>query len=623
MLALAVVAAYVTSFRGAWVFDDLMAISENPTIRYPAQLDRVLLLPGDEAGTVGGRPVVNLTLALNYTAGGLDPRGYHAVNLAIHFAAALVLLGLVRRTLELRWRAQLQLGRGSAGAEPSSQDALPLAFAIAALWALHPLQTEAVTYIVQRVESLCGLFYLLTLYCFVRAVEAESCSGGLRPPGSETAVIARRYSRAWFVGSFAACLLGMGSKEVMVSAPLLVLLYDRTFVAGSWREAWRQRGQFHAALFSTWLLLAFLVAGTAGRGGTAGFATAITGWQYASTQCFAIIHYLRLALWPYPLVFDYGTPLYPFSAVVPQAALVLGLLGVTIWALVRRPALGFLGAWFFLILAPSSSVVPVATQTMAEHRMYLPLAAVLALLVVGVHVLAGRRAVFGWLALAAGAGVMTARRNVDYHSELALWGDTVTHCPENFRAHNNLGIALTLTGRLPEAETQFRETLRLQPGDVNAHLNLCHVLGQLGRLDEAARQGETAVQLDPNAAAAHINFAEVLEQLGRVDEAAAHYERGLQLEPRATNVPARLAGLLYKLGNQAAGRNDFASAIMFYRRVLQLADDHVPARNNLANALFMAGRMDEAIANYGEILRRDPGNQRVQENLARALELRR
>jgi tetratricopeptide (TPR) repeat protein len=590
VLAVAIVAAYVTSFGGTWVFDDLMAISENPTIRYPAQLDHVLLLPGDEAGTVGGRPVVNLTLALNYAIGGLDPRGYHAVNLAIHVLAAVTLFGLARRTL-------LRLPRFAASAAP-------LAFAVAALWALHPLQTEAVTYVVQRVESLCGLCYLLTLYCFVRSVDSP------RP-------------RRWQIAAVAACLAGMGSKEVMASAPLLVLLYDRTFVAGSWREAWRRRGGLHGALFATWLLLGVLVAGTAGRGGTAGFATAVSWWQYALTQCHAIVHYLRLALWPYPLVFDYGTPLYPFSAVIPQALLLLGLLGATVWALVRRPALGFLGAWFFLILAPSSSIVPVATQTMAEHRMYLPLAAVLALLVLGVHALGGRRVLPAGLALAAGAGVLTGFRNVDYHSELALWGDTVAHCPENFRAHNNLGIALTLAGRLPEAEAQFRETLRLRPDNADAHLNLCHVLGQLGRPDEAAAHGETAVRLEPDTAAAHINYAEVLEQLGRLDEAAVHYERGLQLEPRAPNVPARLAGVLYKLGNQAAERSDFTGAIARYRRVLELADDHVPARNNLANALFMAGRMDEAIANYREILRRDPTNQRVQENLARALELRR
>lgn len=607
LLGLAVTAAYLTSFRGVFVFDDLHAIVDNPTIRDPGRLDRILLAPA-EGGTIGGRPVVNLTLAMNHAAGGLDPRGYHAVNLLIHVLASLALFGLVRRTL-------LRLPRFAA-------DALPFSLAVAALWALHPLQTAAVTYIVQRAESLMGLFYLLTLYCFVRGT--DSCSGGLRPPGSETAVIDRRYSKTWLTLSFICCLLGMGTKEVMASAPLIVLLYDRTFVAGSWREAWRQRGRFHGALLATWLLLAVLVSGAQGRGGSAGFGTAVAWWEYAFTQCAAIARYLRLALWPHPLVFDHGTPLYrSLATVAPQAALLLLLLGATGPALVRKPALGFLGAWFFLILAPSSSIVPVATQTMAEHRMYLPLAAVLMLVGLAAHALTGRRALVALLALAAVAGVMTARRNLVYHSELALWADTVAHRPENPRAHTNLGIALAEAGRLPEAAARLEEALRLQPDNAATRLNLCDVLTRLGRPADAVPHGEAAVQLEPGSAAAHLNLAQALAALGRTAEAVTHYEAVLRLEPGAPSVPGRLAAACYDLGNRAAAQSDFAGAIAHYRRALALAPDHLPARNNLANALLVSGAVDEAITHYREVLRLNPGDQRVQENLTRALGLSR
>jgi len=607
VLILAVTAAYVTSFRGVFVFDDLHAIVDNPTIRDLGRLDRILLAPA-EGGTIGGRPVVNLTLAINHALGGLDPRGYHAVNLLIHALAALTLFGLLRRTL-------LRGPRFAA-------DAPLLALAVAALWALHPLQTAAVTYVVQRAESLMGLFYLLTLYCFVRGT--ESCSGGLRPPGPETAVADRRYSKAWLLGSFAACLLGMGTKEVMASAPLVVLLYDRTFVAGSWREAWRQRGRFHGALMATWMLLAVLVLSADNRGGSAGFGTAVGWWDYALTQCATIAHYLRLTLWPHPLVFDYGTPLYrSLAAVAPQAGLLLLLLGATAWALVRKPALGFLGACFFLILAPSSSLVPVATQTMAEHRLYLPLAAALTLLGLLVHSLGGRRALLVLLALAAGAGVLTARRNLVYHSELALWTDTVAHRPDNSRAHTNLGIALAEAGRLTEATARFEESLSLQPDNAATRLNLCDALTRLGRPAEALPHGEAAVQLDPGSAAAHLNLAQALAALGRTAEAVGHYETVLRLEPGAPEVPGRLAAAHHALGNQAAAAADFAGAITRYRQALALAPDHVPARNNLANALLVTGEVDEAITHYREVLRLNPGDRRVQENLARALELSR
>ena len=601
MLAGAIVAAYLTSFSGAMVFDDLHSIVDNPTIRNLGRPDLVLFPAGAEGATTSGRPVINVTLALNYALSGLNPWSYHAANLLIHVLAGLTLYGLVRRTL-----ARLTPARPAPGSAGSSgADATWPAFAIALMWALHPLQTEAVTYLVQRAESLMGLCFLLTLYCFVRSVDSP------RP-------------RRWLAAAFTACLLGMGCKEVMVAAPLLVLLYDRTFVAGSWREAWRQRGKFHAALMGTWLLLAVLVASTKNRGGTAGLGTAITSWDYALTQCSALALYLRLAVWPHPLVFDYGTPLVrELTTVAPQAGFLLLLLALTGWALVRKPALGFLGAWFFLILAPSSSVVPVATQTMAEHRMYLPLAAVLTLITLGALTVAGRQILIVFLMLAVAAGGLTARRNLLYRSELTLWSDTVAHRPENPRAHTNFGIALTEAGRLPESIAHYEEALRLQPDNAATQLNLCDALVRSGRATEAVPHGEEALRLEPGSANAHINLANALRQLGRTDEAVTHYEEALRLEPGAPDVPGRLAPALYDLGNQAASRGDFGGAIVRYRQALAFAPDHPAARNNLANALLVSGQVDEAITQYREVLRQNPGDSLVQENLARAQEMQR
>ena len=230
LLACVALVAYQNSFSVPLIFDDLPAIRDNPTIR---QLGSALSPPHGSGLPVDGRPVVNLTLAINYAFGGLEVRGYHLVNLAIHLAAALVLFGIVRRTLrQPAWRQRYQ------------DAALPLAFMSAALWAVHPLQTEAVTYVVQRAESLMGLLYLLTLYGFIRSAD----------PGA---------SRGWPILAIASCGLGMASKEVMVSAPLMVLLYDRTFVAGSFREAWRQRRGLYAGLAASWLLLGWLVLGSA------------------------------------------------------------------------------------------------------------------------------------------------------------------------------------------------------------------------------------------------------------------------------------------------------------------------------------------------------------------------
>lgn len=242
IIILVALVAYHNCFGVPFIFDDIESIMQNPTIRHLRPIWKALSPPQAKGFTVTGRPVLNLSLAINYAFGGNSPWGYHVVNLTIHILAGLTLFGIVRRTFE---RPMLR--------ERFGASALPLALAVAALWTVHPLQTEVVTYVVQRAESLMALFYLLTLYCFIRGTEAGK-------------------SAIWFIGSLTACCLGMATKEVMVSAPLMVLLYDRTFVAGSFAEAWKRRGRWYAALASTWIILGYLLAHTSARGGTAGSA---------------------------------------------------------------------------------------------------------------------------------------------------------------------------------------------------------------------------------------------------------------------------------------------------------------------------------------------------------------
>jgi hypothetical protein len=285
LIVAALVAAYANSFRGPFVFDDVEAIVENETIRSLAAPGAVLSPPFADGQTVGGRPLVNLTLALNYAAGGLNPTGYHVVNLAIHLSAALVLFALIRRTLLIPPPSEVR---------PPPSGALPFAAAVALLWGLHPLQTESVTYVIQRAESLMGLLYLLTLYCFVRGVERPSFAGPSE--GKKTGI--------WMGLSVGACFLGMATKEVMVSAPVLVLLYDRAFVSGTIAAAWRRRRLYYASLAATWVLLGALVLSTKDRGGSMGLGLSVSLGDYLLTQGPAILHYLRLVVWPQPLVFD-------------------------------------------------------------------------------------------------------------------------------------------------------------------------------------------------------------------------------------------------------------------------------------------------------------------------------
>ncbi|HUJ71275.1 MAG TPA: hypothetical protein VLZ30_03470, partial [Verrucomicrobiae bacterium] len=367
--------AYLNSFTGPFIFDDPQSILENRTIQHLWPIWQSLSPPHDNGITVAGRPLVNLSLAVNYALGGTEVQGYHVVNLIIHILAGLTLLGVVRRTL-LQPKLRERFGAAANG----------LALAVAVLWTVHPLQTESVTYIVQRAESIMGLFYLLTLYCFIRATESQ------------------RF-RLWYGLCIGACALGMASKEVMASAPLMVLLYDRTFVSGSFGEAWLRRWKLYLKLAGTWILLGYLVFFT-GSFHNAVINARMRGigrWTYLLTEPAVMLHYLRLSVWPHPLCFDYnGWPLAgTWPGILLPALVIVILLGTIAWACKINSAWGFLGAWFFLILAPSSSFVPTDSPAY-EHRMYLPLAAVVVAVVMGIYALAGRRTVALTMVLAIG-----------------------------------------------------------------------------------------------------------------------------------------------------------------------------------------------------------------------------
>ncbi|HXQ81282.1 MAG TPA: tetratricopeptide repeat protein [Opitutaceae bacterium] len=568
LIALATLAAYLNCYRAPLVYDDQFAILENASIRHLWRPWTALLSP--PAGTtVAGRPVANLTLAVNYALGGTGPWGYHALNVLIHVLGGLTLFGLARRTLA-----------GPALGGRFGRDAAAPALAVALLWSLHPLQTECVTYVSQRVESLMGLFYLLTLYCLMRS------AGSPRPV-------------RWQACAVAACLLGMATKEVMATAPLMALLYDRTFIAGSFRKAWRERRGLHLALAATWLPLAALVAATGwSRGRSAGFNAGVPAWDYWLTQLEAVARYAGLSVWPWPLVFDYGPRVHAAAGVLAYALVVAVLAAATLVALWRRPALGFLGAWFFVILAPSS-VVPVATQSMAEHRMYLPLAAVAAAAVIGVHAVAGRRSwpILGLLALV--LGFLTARRNEVYASELSLWTDTVAKRPENPNARNYLGLALAGAGRVPEAIQQYRAALDIQPAYPGVLNNLGNALDRSGRTPEAIGCYEAALRLEPGFAAAHYNLAKALERSGRTAEAIPQFEEALRIEPGRADGHNDLGEALLRSGR-------VSDAIAQMEEAVRASPDFARARFSLGNALVQAGRIPEAIESYEEALRIQP-----------------
>jgi tetratricopeptide (TPR) repeat protein len=315
----------------------------------------------------------------------------------------------------------------------------------------------------------------------------------------------------------------------------MVLLYDRTFVAGSFREAWRQRWRYYLGLAGTWLLLARLMIGLNQRG--VGFSHEVTWWNYALTSCRSVGLYLKLAVWPHPLVFDYGTNtivVQHAAEIAPYALLLAVLLVGTAIALWRWPVAGFAGAWLFLILAPTSSVVPVILSPIAEHRMYLSLASVVALVVLGLYRLMGRRSLILFAAIAVGLSCLTVQRNKDYSTIVSIWSDTITKRPGNERAHLNLGLALSRTpDRMPDAIAVYQAELAIKPDFAEAHCNLGNALSQIpGRLLDAVPEYEAALRIKPDYLEAHLNLGSALAKIpGRLQDAITQYEEVLRINP--------------------------------------------------------------------------------------------
>jgi tetratricopeptide (TPR) repeat protein len=513
------IAAWSNSFNGPFIFDDLSAIRNNPTLRAFPAWDNFVPPP---ATAVSRRPVVNLTLAVNYAISGLDVRGFHAGNLLIHLLAALVLFGVVRRTLTASSLRE-QFGGAASG----------LATAVALIWAVHPLLTESVTYLTQRTECLMGLFFLLTLYGAIRGASSG-------------------HPWRWYAAAVAACALGMGAKEVMATAPIVVLLYDRCFLSGSFREALRRRWPLYLGLAATWAILgALVIAYPWGAATGAGFGLAEAGlWEYARTQPGVILNYLRLSFWPSSLCLVYFWPIATSAGqIIPAAAVIAALLAATCWALRRAPALGFLGAWFFLILAPTSSFVPIVTEVAAERRMYLPLAAIVTGCVVAAYwlglklvlgaaesartrkLLGGALAAAALLSAATALGYGTFERNAQYRDAISIWQDTAAKRPSEPHAQNYLGASYLEAGRPGEAIPCFSKAIELQADYFDAWNNRGVAHNATGQIVEAIGDFDKAIALKPDFAAAYNNRGIAYMKAGHLAEAIRDYSRAIELQP--------------------------------------------------------------------------------------------
>jgi protein O-mannosyl-transferase len=575
ILTAATTLAFTGSLSGAFVLDDIPAIAENPHVRSLFPLSGALTSPGPT--TVSGRPIVSFSLALNHALSTgdvpLTPYPFHVGNLVIHVLAGLTLFAVLRRTF-----------RSAALFERFGTAATPLAFSIALLWMVHPLQTSSITYIIQRAEALMGLFVLLTLYCAIRA------HGSSWP--------------AWNVLAVVAGALGVGSKEVAVVAPILVLAWDWLFTSPreTLRDIWSRRWPLYAALSATWVLLAVIVAHEH-RPASVGFGFENwPWWRYLVTQTGVILHYLRLTIVPSPLVLDYGWPaVSSLTAALPALAIVVALATITAIGFIKRRPASFAGIVFFVVLAPTSSVLPIITEVAAEHRMYLPLASVLTLVVIGAYQVGRIRGLPTSMGLA-GAAVaaltlawLTHARNADYATEERIWADTVAKRPDNPRGRINYGVVLLAQGRTSEAESHLRKAVELSPDDDDAQLALGAALCSTGRCGEGLDHLHRAAALAPQNPAAARNLAEALAATGDRRQAVQFFRRAVDLRPDDVFLLNQASWLLATAPEPDV--RDGQTALSMAERAVRLTDGRdAVSLDSLAAAYAELNRFAEARA---------------------------
>ncbi len=600
VIAAATVLAYSNSFDASFHFDDLRNIVRNQSLR---ELGR-------QWPPSGNRWVGFLSFALNYRFGGLEVFGYHLVNLLIHVCNGLLvfwLAAITLRTPALR----------SAEAGPLVRGYLPLAAGL--LFALHPVQTQAVTYIVQRFASLATLLFLVSLALYAQArlsLEAD------RP--------SKRSARFLYCLSIVAAGGAMKTKEISFTLPFVAAGYEWLLFRP------RRRLLLLVPLAATALLVPLglaiqdqnLVLADASH--VVAETPLIPRSVYLLTQSRVVVTYLRLLLLPVGQNLDYSFRL-SHSLADPGVLLALAILAVvatTAVLLLRRAretnraegVLVFLGiGWFFVTLSVESTVIPIR-DVIFEHRMYLPsvgaaVAFGTALLWI-VEQLALRLAptlqATVALSITAGSlGVATHARNVIWKDELSLWSDVVAKSPEKARAHNNLGTAYQTRGLPDDAAREHLAAIRIDPEYADAHDNLGNAYKAQGRIDEAVTEYREAIRLAPGSAEAHSNLGATYAANGQIDDAIRECLEAVRLDPRD-------AGTHNNLGNayKAKGRLDEAAAE--YREALRLAPGLAEAHGNLGNAFLANGRLDEAFSEFREALRLAPDGAGAHYNLGRA-----
>ncbi len=581
LLAALTLLVYLNSLRNEFVFDDIGLVVKNATIRDLRNIPRILWTHGHPAY----RPLRTASYAADYFVFGLNPAGFRAVNIALHVLNGALVFFLFRALLSAPRPALLA----------------------AILFAVHPIQTEAVAYISGRRDLLFALFYLAGVVCFVRYRETERL----------------RY----LVLTGVAYLLSMLSKEMGISLPLLCFCYDavRSFppidgksplkpwqavAEGVRRAAWRHKRLYALGaaglLFLVWYFVYRVNPSRQHAMYGGGLGAALL------TSARIVVHYLKLLIFPVTLNADYSSGAFPVSRSLtdPKAIFALMILGGAWWAIYRLLSYdrwaAFGGLWFFVTLLPVSQIIP-HHEMMAEHYLYLPSAGLF--LAAGVllerSLAQGRRQVAiaaAFILVVALLGARTMIRNRDWRDSQTLWTKTVRTGPGSARAHTNAGELAFRQQRFMDAYREFKEALQIDPDDAVNHDNLGSVLLRHGVFDEAEREFRESLRIKPSRAKPHANLGLLYLNRRQLDEAEQEFRTALTLRFRPSDRSFQ-ALILNNLGVVLALQGKRGEAEQTFAEAVRLDPNNPDARANLGKAYMEKGMSHEGVTQLSEAVR--------------------
>ncbi|MBC2717953.1 MAG: tetratricopeptide repeat protein [Desulfobacteraceae bacterium] len=597
LMLLACLMIYSNTIHSPFAFDDHPFIIKDSHIHI-STLSFKNLAHAAFSGKPRQRPFSNISFAINYYFGNDNPAGYHITNIFIHFFSGLFLFYLIRHTILLS--APVFAGSTLQAGQQDSFVFKPenIAFMATLIWFVHPLHSESVTYICQRMTSLAGMFYVLSLWLYVKG----KLSTGIPDKINHKRII-------FFGGCVVSGGLAVLSKPNAATLPVMILLYEWFFFKDLRFDWLKRRFIWIAVVICLVCVFSIMFLGNSpvDRILSAYTRRDFTLSQRMLTEFRVVIYYISLIFYPhfkrlnldynYPLSDSFITPLTTFPALLS----ILGLIGMVVYSARKEPFLGFGILWFLVTLVIESSVI--GLEIIFEHRTYLPSM----FLIPAVVILFYRNIRPQWVVIVALCLLIffgaygTFQRNAVWQDEIRLWEDCVQKSPEKSRPHYNLGCVLVKRNLFDKTITHFSKAAQLNPGHSDTHYNLGYAMAQKELYGPAIDQFFKALVLDPDYAEAHNNLANALSKIGRSDSALKHYREAVRLE-------SDNAYFHTNLGKELFAQNLIDEAISHFRRSYQLKPKNLENLNKLGYSLFSRGNVDEAMSFYRKALQLSPNN---------------